>query len=423
MIKVITGKLARKLAVLYLVAVLGAAWGYAIGRPGIFYSSFVQKKFNEIYAFFNKKLWEHGPEETWSKFQYAGFKQRDPGFVDTGYLLLPRFCKEAGRDIVEIVRLKDFKTLHTWVLPIKEALERCGLQSDAPYTLHPLLLKNGELVFHAGIKGPMVKIDRNSKIMWVLKGSFHHSIEVSSNGNLFACVVNKPSLLESSSYVRDDAYVELTPGGKIVREFSAKKILRDNGYAALYLGTGDIEDNRLNMNNARPIDRDMGSARAGDVALSFRHISTVMLFRPSTGKIIWLKTGPWIHQHDIDPLDDGGYSVLGNDGFRPPDVNNWISLAGISNIYLYYPLTGEVKTPFTSILKKIRMYTYNQGVARILSNGDAFIEETCSSRILRVSPDKVRWEYVNGAAKNTVGALLWSRYVTADEFNEIRGGI
>ena len=61
------------------------------------------------------------------------------------------------------------------------------------------------------------------------------------------------------------------------------------------------------------------------------------------------------------------------------------------------------------------MSTGTGGRCDLLSNNDLFIEETEESRLLRVSLDKVRWEYVNATSETTVGALHWSRYLTSDQ--------
>jgi len=60
------------------------------------------------------------------------------------------------------------------------------------------------------------------------------------------------------------------------------------------------------------------------------------------------------------------------------------------------------------------MYSETAGRSRILPNGDLYIEETDSQRILRISTDKVRWVYVN-ARGDITGALHWSRYIPSDE--------
>ena len=39
----------------------------------------------------------------------------------------------------------------------------------------------------------------------------------------------------------------------------------------------------------------------------------ILIYRPSTDKIIWYKIGPWLNQHDPDFLDQNRISIFGND--------------------------------------------------------------------------------------------------------------
>lgn len=65
--------------------------------------------------------------------------------------------------------------------------------------------------------------------------------------------------------------------------------------------------------------------------------------------------------------------------------------------------------------EKIR--TFSEGKLDILANGDAFIEEQNFARLLRISKDQVRWEYVNEISDDTVGELHWSHYIPRDDLD------
>jgi len=157
--------------------------------------------------------------------------------------------------------------------------------------------------------------------------------------------------------------------------------------------------------------------------LSIRNLSTVLLYRPSQDKIIWLKTGPWLSQHDVNILDNGHYSIFGNDVFyinikKKSNKYKYESIDPISNIYIYDPINNIVKTPYTKILNELKMKSNTRGRSKILANGDVFIEETDSQRIMRVSKNKVRWIYVNDLGE-TYGTLHWSRYIPGDQLADL----
>ena len=83
-----------------------------------------------------------------------------------------------------------------------------------------------------------------------------------------------------------------------------------------------------------------------------------------------------------------------------------------SDIYIYDPNTDTVTQPYSSVMQREKIGSLTQGRSRILANGDAYIEQTDSARMLRISETGVRWEYVNAVSETTVGALHWSRYLT-----------
>ncbi len=166
------------------------------------------------------------------------------------------------------------------------------------------------------------------------------------------------------------------------------------------------ERNRIHLNDAKLARDD-----PNEMLLSIRNLSSIASVDRAAGKINWLKTGPWVNQHDVTKLNDGLVSVFGNNfsrgawKFVPP---------GRSEIYLYAPESDRVTAPYAPVLRQVNMHTEYEGRVRILDNGDAFIEETNRHRLLRVSPDKVRWEYVNGITDDTTGALHWTRYLEND---------
>ena len=68
-------------------------------------------------------------------------------------------------------------------------------------------------------------------------------------------------------------------------------------------------------------------------------------------------------------------------------------------------------------MTKEEIASKTQGRSKVLPNGDVYIEQTDKVRILRISKDKVRWEYVNAVSEDTVGALHWSRYMSSNEID------
>jgi hypothetical protein len=278
---------------------------------------------------------------------------------------------------------------------------------------HPFLFPDGGLLINSG-EGPLIRLNACGNLVWVIDRHFHHSIERDHQSNFIVPIMIQPPVADLRCTFQDNGFAVVSSDGKILKEYSLMDILLKNGFRWLIYGVGGYERDRLHLNDAQPILTPTRTAEVGDIALSMRNLSTVALFRPSSGKIVWLKTGPWIGQHDINPVDDDRFSIFGNDiprcfGTELTDEN--------SDIYLFDPVRDEVTQPFSNVMKKEHIVTPGAGRAKILSNGDAFIEETDRARILRISRENVRWEYVNAISPETVGAIHWARYIASEEIN------
>ena len=68
----------------------------------------------------------------------------------------------------------------------------------------------------------------------------------------------------------------------------------------------------LHLNDIQPVMTDGPYWKRGDVFFSIRYKSMIILYRPSTNKIIWKGVGHSAGQHDVDILDDHRISIFNN---------------------------------------------------------------------------------------------------------------
>jgi hypothetical protein len=95
------------------------------------------------------------------------------------------------------------------------------------------------------------------------------------------------------------------------------------------------------------------------------------------------------------------------DAFLPP--------SGANGVSVYDFQTGEVSEPFKALLALSPVQTATQGRAQLLVDGGLFIEETQSGRHLRFTSRGLLWQRINYFDEQHLGALAWSRYLSADE--------
>ena len=345
---------------------------------------------------------------------------------EESYLLLSRYDGDLGEGIVELIDLRSFKVLHTWNPDIDEFNDLVEKNSEFKYLnrdknnsrsllTNPKLLKDGGLVFQNTT--PLRKINACSKLVFQnTKNEFHHSIETDNEGNIWVPSHIYPQNLPSKKVGRvirgeggfiDDAIVKLSPQGKILFEKSVSEIFLENELEYLLFSVGDYYKDPIHLNSIRPVDFDSKYWLKGDVFISLRHQSMVLLYRPSNNKIIWKGTGEFFHQHDVDILDEHRISIFNNKSkyFIDGDI-----IDGNNEVLIYNFESREYSTYLSDSLKKEDVRTVTGGRSQIISNGDLFIEETNYGRTLYFNADgSLRWSHVNRSKKGYVHFVEWSR--------------
>lgn len=152
----------------------------------------------------------------------------------------------------------------------------------------------------------------------------------------------------------------------------------------------------------------------GDIMISARNVSSVFLYRPSTNKIIWLKSGPFLNQHDINYLGNGIFSIFGNDNVRGRRINPRL-VQQYSRIYFYDMSKDKIVKIID--LKKSKTSINSQGRSRILDNGQIFIDDGVRAMILSKDGD-ILLRYSHKQGDKVVGAMRWSRYYKKKEISE-----
>ncbi|NIB42092.1 hypothetical protein HBA55_20975 [Pseudomaricurvus alkylphenolicus] len=347
--------------------------------------------------------------------QFAGLKSHQQDVVDDGFLLISAYSDANGVSSVFLYDLASQKIVHEWIPPIDDLLAQTTYRSEESKkhnfrSQHPLLLDNGDVLITSG-EGPLLQLSACNKIVWSVDRHFHHSIERADSGELYVPIVSQG--LNVPFPLRNDGVAKVSADGRIIDEWSIYEMLSRHGYEGLLLGFGRAEWDRMHLNDIEPIATDDEFTRAGDLMLSIRNLSTVLLYRPSTDEVIWAKTGPWINQHDVDYLGNGIFTIYGNDMVRAHAKD--VSYHGYNTIWQYDQKTDEVSA-FLS-LEDVSINTITEGRHRVLGDGDVIVEDTNAGLIHRVNQKGLVWSYAHGLGNGKIGALHWSRYLKKSELD------
>mgnify|MGYP005632825681 CR=1 FL=1 len=356
---------------------------------------------------------------------------------EEAYLLLSKYDGNKdkylfhdGRSVVELVDLRSFEVKKTWRpdmdqinalvdnLPEFENLKRD--KNAKRYRLwHPFLTEDGGLIFQDN--SPLVKIDKNSQLVWQNQvDHFHHSIEQDHEGNfwvptnIYPYQVDKRYVGLKRDTYNDDAITKVSPDGDILFQKSVSNIFIENNLGFLLFPiTGFYTNDPIHLNDIQPVLTDGPYWKRGDVFLSLRNQSMIVLYRPSTNKIIWKGVGHTIQQHDVDILDDHRISIFNNNLYLFHDGQK---VDGSNEIIVYDFKIDSYSKYLDESLKQYDVRSTENGRGQILGNGDLFIEETDSGRLLYFNKDtSVQWQYVNRADNGNVYKVKWSRILYKPE--------
>lgn len=350
----------------------------------------------------------------------------------SGYLLLSRYDGTARRHAIELVSLPDMRTRHRWMLDTDRLLKdvrHVSRFSDSQNwnsahfrQIHPWMAANGDLIVKDHYS-PLERVDACGHPKWLIDTQiFHHSTEPDADGNLWIpSLAEKHSIPKIKDSFREDVIAKVSPNGKILYTHSVPQILMRNGYTGWLFATDMYHDDPTHLNDIEPVLSDGPYWKKGDVFLSLRNISTIMLYRPSTGQIVWMKRGPWMSQHDVDILDDHRISVYDNQG---QDRGKMFFVDGHSSIKVYDFADDSVTNIHDEAMKAHNIRTTTAGLYTALPGGYTLIEDVTNARMFFLRPDgRISADYVNRAEDGAVYHLGWSRFIPKADGDRALGAL
>lgn len=336
-----------------------------------------------------------------------------------GYLLLSRYSGDEDRHLVELLDLSDYSVKYTW-RPDADVL-LAGLPHESEITgfarwnrrlfeaVHPYLMPNGDLIIKDH-QTPLIRIDHCSDMVWRNNDRhYHHSTNMGPDGTFWVPSLIEPGDPRNAPKFFTDGLAEVSPDGELLQEISLPDIFERHGMMARLYTAGSYLNDALHLNDIEPVLEDGPYWRKGDLFLSMRHKSMVMLYRPSTDEIVWMKEGPWLAQHDVDILDDHRIAIFNNNAY---DRGKGWYILDTSAVDIYDFATGTVTVPDKDAFGEIDLKTLTEGLAEHTASGHLILEEENSGRLLILSPErKLIAEFINRARDGRVFGLAWSRYV------------
>lgn len=253
------------------------------------------------------------------------------------------------------------------------------------------LLPHGELIaIFEGIG--MIKIDRDSNLVWAVENHSHHDLDLDESGRIHVIcreAENEPRFGDANPVLLD--YVRVySPDAKLIDSISIDQAYKDSEFPVTdnpVRSMGDIyHTNSIQILDGRFADR-LPALKKGNLLLSFRNTDEIGVLDPSARKMVWVARGPWKAQHEPSLIEDGRILLFDNKGGR--DDYRY------SRILEFDPLSLEITWSYEGTPDNQLKSAAGSSVMK-LPNGNIMITEMEQGRVLEVSREKlIVWEFIN----------------------------
>lgn len=305
------------------------------------------------------------------------------------------------------------KVLHEWRRPFSK------IMPNPPHRESPLRDKsigwryahfspNGDIIVSIKSVGQtpdgcaMVKLDKDSKVVWAVADNFHHHFSVAEDGRIYGLthvwrntkerpVDGAPFLPE---LVLEDFVVVLSPEGKELSRVSLLDAMAAPGYREMYSSAVVRHYDAKNWDRLHPNDVEVVTpafaarhpfAKAGQALVSVRELDALVLVDIESRAVTWAMRGAWQRQHDPDLLPNGNLLLYDNRGLEHK--------RGYSRILELDPATGRVVWSHTGSSKD-SFAAPRWGGQQRLPNGNTLILTTSPGHVFEVTAaGSIAWSY------------------------------
>jgi hypothetical protein len=339
-----------------------------------------------------------------ARFPRSGVLRYDLSRTHPGYTLYS-LAPDLSAHLIDM----DGRELHRWklsrdrILPGRPAGTLFGMLQPQIETGH--LFPNGDLLllYEQRTVGAadtrLVKLDKDSNILWTSRVNAHHAIEVvgdriyaltgkirpSSSNPIVNAFFRVPYIDESVSILDSDGNTLSTHS--ILQAMADSKRMRLTDAVPFSDRIDRLHSNSLDVLTEQTA-RFIRGAKPGDVLLSLKNLDMLVVMDLQAERIVWALRGSWRQQHDAKMLPNGHILLFDNRG-------DLITEHGRSRVLEIDPGTGGIVWSYEGT-DSDPLDSDIRGGAQRLANGNTLISESTAGRIIEVAPDgSIVWEYVS----------------------------
>lgn len=325
----------------------------------------------------------------------------------------------SGHDCAAFLVDMNGQLQHSWRLPFHTLWDNPPHVERAvpPAFVHwrrAHLFPNGDLIamYEAAGDTPwgygLVKVDRQSNVIWSLADHIHHDLVVRPDGSVITLAhdwrngdATPVSGTEHLGRVLLDDYVlVVSADGEVTQRVSLLDAITGSDYADLLTTVTEEEWDLLHTNTVELITPEFAAhhdfAKAGQVMVSLRSRNALAILDLQSEQIVWASCGPYRAQHDPDVLPNGNVLLFDNHGNAGPGGPSRILELDPASQAIRWSYAGSESEPLFSLVRSTQ---------QLLPNDNVLITESDAGRILEVSRSgEICWEFRNPATLPDDGA-------------------
>ncbi len=286
----------------------------------------------------------------------------------------------------------DGRLLHRWRRAFYEVWPRSerktGLRKRR-YWRRAHLFPNGDLLAIFDGLG-LIKLDRDSKLLWAYDGGAHHDLFVLNDGTIAVLTRERQinPIVSESDPIDEDYITFLDADGKELRRVSLLEAVADSEYVGWLEEMPRRKGDVFHTNTLEVLDGRLAAVsdafQAGNVLVSMPVIHAIAVVDLEAERIVWGLRGGFRFQHQPTVLDSG--RILFFDNLGTPKRSSVLEID---------PATGQVLWRYQAD-RPGDFYSFCCGSNQRLPNGNTLITESDAGRAFEIDADReIVWEYLN----------------------------
>jgi len=282
------------------------------------------------------------------------------------------------------------RPLHTWRFPYQDAFgQPKRAKSNAQWWRRIYLYPNGDLLaIFAGLG--VVKIDKDSKLLWSSPLPAHHDLEVEPNGDIYTLtrVAQMIPRIHPSAPILEDFISVLGPDGVEKQRVSLLEAFENSPHRDLIFEGKRKEGDLFHTNTVTMLDGHIEATSPpfakGRILTSMNALGVIAVVDLPSRSIVWARKMPPVGQHDPQVLANGNLLLFENN--QNSDHSRVVEVDPV-DFDVRWSYGGSDEQP---------LYSWGLGTVQRLPNGNTLITESDAGRALEVTPEgEIVWQFHN----------------------------